>query len=261
MNIKFIFLCLSLVFISALNAQVQVIVRVYDSASAKFYSDTTHHYKIKPQRSNYAINSIAGVTNFKNLFVYDFGVNLTKAISDESKINVSLMYRTSAPILDQRWGSYPMVMHSTIGSGVINFRYDYFPFLDIKKHKLFRNIKLTAGLQYVENPVYSFRASLRDAVKWGQLTFTQDEVGYVDLVLKTNQLQPTLGIGYDEFFLNNKLSFGFDAGGVYNGYPLVDMKAHNMLQQTVNNAPRLQYNLRSYNVIPYLQLNLHYHFK
>jgi len=259
MNIKFIFLCLSLVFISALNAQVKV--RVYDSASGKYYPDTTHHYKIKPQRSNYAINSIAGVTNFKNLFVYDFGVNLTKSISDESKINVSLMYRTSAPILNQLWGNYPMVMHSTIGSGVINFRYDYFPFLDIKKHKLFRNIKLTAGLQYVENPVYSFRASLRDAVKWGQLTFTQDEVGYVDLVLKTNQLQPTLGIGYDEFFLNNKLSFGFDAGGVYNGYPTVTMDAHNMLEQTVKSAPRLQYNLRSYNVIPYLQLNLQYHFK
>ena len=259
MNIKLVFLSLSLVFISALNAQV--IVQVYDSASAKYYPDTTRHYKIKPQRSNYAINSIAGVTNFKNLFVYDFGVNLTKVISDESKINFSVMYRTSAPILDQNWGNYPMVMHSTIGSGVINFRYDYFPLIDIEKFKILRNIKITAGLQYVENPVYSFRASLRDAVKWGQLTFTQDEVGYVDLVLKTNQLQPTLGIGYDEFFLNNKLSFGFDAGGVYNGYPIVTMDAHNMLEQTVKSAPRLQYNLRSYNVIPYVQLNLQYHLK
>ena len=83
----------------------------------------------------------------------------------------------------------------------------------------------------------------------------------MDLILKTNQLQPTLGIGYDEFFLNNKLSFGFDFGGVYNGYPNVTMDAHNMLEQTVNSVPRLQYNLRSYNVIPYLQLNLQYHFK
>ena len=259
MNIKYLFFIISFAYISSL--QSQVFVQVYDSASGKYYPETTRHYKNKPLRSDYAINSIAGVTNFKNLFVYDFGVNITKAVSDESKINLSVMYRTSAPILDQNWGRYAMVMNSNISSGIINFRYDCFPLIDIDKFKIIRNIKITAGLQYVSNPTYTFRASLRDAVKWGQLTFTQDEVGYVDLILKTNQLQPTLGIGYDEFFLNNKLSFGFDFGGVYNGYPNVTMDAHNMLEQTVNSVPRLQYNLRSYNVIPYLQLNLQYHFK
>jgi hypothetical protein len=238
MNIKHIFLIISLVYFTQSKAQ---------------YNGVSDH------NSDYAINSIAGVTNFKNLFVYDFGVNLTKAISEESKINFSLMYRTSAPILDQNWGRYAMVMKSSVGSAIVNFRYDIFPFIDVNKLKFLRNVKLTAGLQYVENPVYSFRASLRDAVKWGQLTFTQDEVGYVDLVLKTNQIQPTFGIGYDEFYLNKRISIGFDAGGVYNGYPNVEMRAHNMLEQTVNNAPRLQYNLRSYNVIPYLQLNLQYH--
>lgn len=212
-------------------------------------------------RSIFAINSVAGVTNFKNLLVYDFGINLSKAISDKSKINLSLLYRTSAPVLYQNWGRYPMVMNSDISSGIINFRYDFFPFLDIEKYKIFRKVKLTAGLQYVENPNYSFKASLRDAVKWGQLTFSQEEVGWVDLTLKTNKLQPTLGIGYDGFFITKKLTFGFDAGGVYSGYPIVKMLAHNMLEQTVDNAPRLEYNLRSYNVIPYLQFNIQYHFK
>jgi hypothetical protein len=212
-------------------------------------------------RSKFAINSVAGVTNFKNLLVYDFGINVSKAISGKSKINFSLLYRTSAPILNQNWGKYPMVMNSDISSGILNFRYDYFPFLEIEKYKILRKVKLTGGVQYVENPNYSFKASLRDAVKWGQLTFSQEEVGWVDLNLKTNKLQPTLGIGYDGFFIDKKLTFGFDAGGVYSGYPIVKMLAHNMLEQTVNNAPRLEYNLRSYSVIPYLQFNIQFHFK
>jgi hypothetical protein len=204
---------------------------------------------------------VAGVTNFKNLFVYDFGMNLTKAISLNKKINISILCRTSAPILDQYWGSRAMVMNSDISSAIIYFRYDYFPFLNIKKHRFIKNIKFTTGLQYLNNPNYSFSASLRDAVKWGQLTFTQEEVGWVKLLLKTNKLQPTIGIGYDNFFSNNQYSIGIDAGAVYNGYPKVEMTAHNMLSQTVLSAHRLEYNLRSYSIIPYAQFNLQYHFK
>jgi hypothetical protein len=240
MNFKLIFIIISFGFICTLDAQ-QI---GYDSLRSKF-----------------AINSVVGVTNFKNLLVFDFGINLSKAISAKSKVNLSLLYRTSAPILYQNWGKYPMVMNSDIGSGIMNIRYDYFPLLYSNKYKIFRKIKFTAGLQYVDNPNYSFKASLKDVVRWGELTFSQEEVGWVDLNLKTSKFQPTLGIGYDGFFIDKKLTFGFDAGGVYHGYPIVNMVAHNMLEQTVNNAARLQYNLRSYNVIPYLQFNIQYHFK
>jgi len=269
MKIKFVLLCSSLVFISTLKAQLlntninkDSILNTYTSLNDTTISDsimidTVSKLKLSP----YAFNTVSGVTNFKNLFVYDFGINVTKSISKNKKINISLLYRTSAPILDQYWGSRAMVMNSDISSGILYIRYDYFPFLNIKKHTFFRSLKFTTGLQYLNNPIYSFKASLRDAVKWGQLTFTPDEVGWVNLVLKTNNFQPTIGFGYDNFFASKTFSIGIDAGGVYNGYPKVDMTAHNMLSQTVASAPRLEYNLRSYSIIPYAQLNFQYHFK
>jgi hypothetical protein len=142
---------------------------------------------------------------------------------------------------------------------IVGAGYEYFPFLDSGRSPLLEALKLKGGLQYVFNPTYRFTSVLAEDVKWGNTTFTREEVGTMYTTITTNKLQPFVAAGYDQFFQDKKFSFGAELGTVYQGQPKVKMVGTNMLEPSASQASIVQNNVKGYQFFPYLQLQFHWH--
>jgi hypothetical protein len=211
------------------------------------------------QPSPWSIGVLAGGKTIKSLFVYDYGITLTKSIAEGHRLGIEVDYRTSGPLLEQKWGSYLMNMETNIGSPMGGINYQWFPFVSCSrevKSNLLKSLKLKAGAWYIDNPRYEFDASLAKPVSWGSITFTTEEVGSVATTIKTHQIQPYLGLGYDRFYVGKRTNISLEGGILYQGKPQVTMTANNMLEQSSTLAPILQRNLGDYQLIPFLQLQL-----
>lgn len=207
---------------------------------------------------------------FKNLFVYDIGVSVIKSISKGNHLQAEIGYRSAGRNLKQNWDKYAMNMATDISSLLVGVSYEWFPFVAYEsaaafssnsklsqiKNYLLQSLKIRGGIKYIANPDYKFNASLRDDLSWGQMVFTQKEVGTVYTTIQTHALQPFVALGIDRFYNNKKLSVGFEGGALYQGKPIVSMKATNMLEQTSTQATKLEYNIRSCTVMPYLELQM-----
>jgi hypothetical protein len=212
---------------------------------------------------NWSFGLIAGGKTIKSLFVYDYGVYVTKSLTVGQRIRLEGNYRTSGPLFEQKWGSYTMNMATNIGSPMGGLSYEWFPFVHASgktprfwkfKPNFFRSLKLKAGAWYVQDPVYNFEASLVDPVKWGSITFSPQEIGSVKTTISTQKIQPYIGIGYDRFYVGKRSNISLEGGLLYQGKPQVSMTATNMLELTATQAPILQSNLGDYQIIPFVQV-------
>ena len=211
------------------------------------------------ERSPYSIGFLVGGKTLKNLFVYDYGITFTDSFAKGQRVGIEVDYRTSGPMLEQKWGSYLMNMESNISSGMGGVNYQWFPFVSCSrevKSNFLKSLKLKTGVWYVGNPVYEFSASLANPVKWGSITFTTEEVGSVATTITTHNFQPYVGLGYDRFYVGKRTNLVLEGGLLYQGKPQVTMTANNMLEQSSTLAPILQNNLGDYQFIPFLQLQL-----
>jgi len=211
------------------------------------------------QTSPWTVGFLAGGKTIKSLFVYDYGITLTKSIANGHRIGLEVDYRTSGPLLEQNWGAYRMNMETNIGSPMGGINYQWFPFVSTSREmqsNFLKSLKLKAGAWYIDNPRYEFKASLADPVTWGSITFTTEEVGSVATSITTHKIHPYLGLGYDRFYVGKRTNFVLEGGILYQGKPQVSMTANNMLEQSATLAPVLQNNLGDYQLIPFLQLQL-----
>jgi hypothetical protein len=213
--------------------------------------------------STWSLGLIAGGKTIKSLFVYDYGIFLTKSVSLGHRIRLEANYRTSGPMFEQAWGRYYMNMQTQIGSPMGGLSYEWFPFVNTSgktpkfwkfKPNFFRSLKLKAGAWFIQDPIYHFEASLVDPVKWGSITFTPQEIGAVTTTIETQKFQPYIGLGYDRFYVGKKSNISLEGGLLYQGKPQVGMTATNMLELTATQAPKLQDNLGDYQLIPFLQV-------
>jgi hypothetical protein len=216
-------------------------------------------------KSQWSVGLIAGGKTIKSLFVYDYGISVSKSLSLGHRLRLEGNYRTSGPMFEQNWGRYAMNMKTQIGSPMGGISYEWFPFVSnlsyihnryFKYANFWQSIKLKAGFWYIQDPVYHFDASLVDPVTWGSITFNPEEIGSVTTTISTQQVQPYLGIGYDRFYTGKKTTISLEGGVLYQGKPQVGMTATNMLELTATQAPILQNNLGDYQIIPFVQLVL-----
>jgi len=213
----------------------------------------------------WSIGLITGAKTFKSLVVYDYGIQITKSIARGHRVRVEGNYRTSGPMFEQKWGPYTMNMKTNIASPMGGISYEWFPFVQSGsksisvwklKPNFFRSLKVKAGAWYVNDPKYQFDASLVDAVKWGTMVFTTEEIGSVKTTISTQSIQPYVGLGYDRFYVGKKYNISVEGGLLYQGKPEVSMTATNMLELTSTQAPILQNNLGDYQIIPFAQILL-----
>lgn len=227
-------------------------------------SETAVKETIVKEKLTYPLWSLGPVIDVKaiqNLIVYDFGVQASRSLYVGHRLRFEASYRTSASNLEINWGSIPMNLKANIGSLILGAGYDWFPFVASGTHSGFlKSLKVIGGVWYVDKPDYFFNAYLQDPLNWGQLTFSAEEIGTVATDIKTNKVQPFLGLGYDEFYRGEHISFSINGGLLYHGKPEVTMVATNMLKPTEENAARLEQNLSGYQFTPLLQLLLQYNF-
>jgi len=211
------------------------------------------------QPSPWSIGFIANVKARNNLFVYDFGITLTKSIAQGHRLGIEVEYRTAVPIFEQPWGRALMKMESNVSSGIGGVNYQWFPFVASSrevKSRLLKSLKLKTGFWYVGNPVYEFKADLVNPITWGSTTFTADEMGSVFTTITTQNFQPYLGLGYDRFYVGKRTNIVLEGGMFYQGKAQVTMLATNIISQTSEKGIVLQNNLEYYQLIPFLQLQL-----
>jgi hypothetical protein len=216
---------------------------------------------IEVNYSKWSVAPVFGYKQIKTLSIFDLGVVVTKSIAKGHRINLDLSYRTSGSNLDQYWHNTPMKMKVDIGSLVAGVGYNWFPFVANGVHGDFlKSITVMGGLWYVSKPEYIFDASLVDPLVWGDLTFSTEEIGMVATTIKTNKVQPYLGLGFNQFYLGNKVNLVVNGGILYQGKPEVTMVATNMLKPSEESAARLQDNMSVLEVAPFVQLALQYNF-
>lgn len=247
MKIKlFLFTCFCF-FLQMTNAQT--------SESPAKEPDTSE----KSKYSSWSIGPVADVRAVKSLVVYDLGLQISRTLSVGQRLRFEASYRTSASKLEMNWGTIPMNMKANIGSLILGANYDWFPFVAGGVHGPFlKSLKVIGGVYYTDKPEYYFDASLQDGLVWGDLTFSPDELGSVATNIRTNKVQPFLGMGYDEFYRGERINFGVNAGILYHGKPQVTMDGTNMLEPTEENAGRLEQNLSRYQFAPLIQLFIQY---
>lgn len=221
--------------------------------------------QINAKDYQWSLGLIAGGKTIKSLFVYDYGIQISKSIALGHRIRVEGNYRTSGPMFEQAWGSFYMNMKTDIGSLMGGISYEWFPFVyvgaqDVSFWKLkpnfFRSLKVKGGAWYVKDPTYRFDASLVDPVKFGTIIFTTEEIGSVKTTIATEKIQPYVGLGYDRFYVGKRTNISLEGGVLYQGKPQVGMTATNMLKLTSTQAPKLQDNLGDYQIIPFAQILL-----
>jgi len=203
----------------------------------------------------WSVGPVGGFKVIKSLVIYDSGIQLSHTLSTNQRVRIEASYRFAGDNLAQNWGSIPMNMKTDISTTMLGASYDWFPFVNNHQNDNFlKSLKVIGGVWYVTKPEYNFDVSLQDPLVWGTITFTTEEIGAVATTIKTNKVQPFLGLGYDSFYIANNINLSINGGILYQGKPQVTMVATNMLKPTEESAARLEYNLTSYQFSPFVQL-------
>jgi hypothetical protein len=136
----------------------------------------------------------------------------------------------------------------------IHFLADYTPF---KNQEWFR---LVGGLAYFLKAEGNARIIPSDDYKYGDLTLTEEQIGYVDLTVDWKGLAPYIGIGLLRNFPKNKFNVNLDFGTYYLTKPDADIVGTGILSGNSSQSEQLRDNIKNYRWLPILQVNFNYKF-
>jgi hypothetical protein len=212
--------------------------------------------KVEGKVDDWSIGAIASFKPIKTLLIYDIGVHLSRTVKKGQRMSIEAGYRsTYGSTFEQYFGNIPLSIKADISSLLVGARYDWFPFVASSTHGSFlESLKLFGGVLYFSRPEYVFEAGLKEAFVSGDYYFSPEDIGVVVTTIKTNKMQPYLGMGYDQFYAGKKINFSVNAGLMYHGKPQVNMTATKMLKPTAENAGRLEKYFESYQFMPLVQL-------
>ena len=109
-----------------------------------------------------------------------------------------------------------------------------------------------AGLAIRFNPSYVANSTFMDKTMVGSFELNRDQVGYVNIDIRTNRIQPMLAAGYSivdkkKFFINT------EAGVYFHGSPNVIMEATGTLHLNTVNQTAIQNVASKYQFYPLLK--------
>lgn len=129
---------------------------------------------------------------------------------------------------------------------------DFFPAPQKSSFHLF------AGLSYAVNNRMQGRGLYPEAVAYGDITFEGEEIGYVDVQLQPARLMPQMGIAFGRPRPKRSVGVRLEIGTYYWGAPRVNMEATRMLENTAQEAEKLEENLEQYRWWPFMNLSLNF---
>lgn len=136
----------------------------------------------------------------------------------------------------------------------VHFLADYTPF---KQQAWFR---LVGGFAYFIKANGNVRITPSDNYKYGDLTLTEDQIGYVDLNVDWQGLAPYVGLGFLKSFPKRKFNVNLDLGTYYLNQPEADIIGTGILSGNSSQSGQFQSNIKNYSWLPILQINFNYKF-
>lgn len=131
---------------------------------------------------------------------------------------------------------------------------DYTPF---EQQNWFR---VVGGFAYFVKAKGNVRITPSDDYKYGDLTLTEDQIGYVDLIVDWKGLAPYLGIGFLPSFPKNKFNVNLDLGTYYLPKPDANIIGTGILSGNSSQTNQFRSNIKDYRWLPILQVNFNYKF-
>ena len=134
----------------------------------------------------------------------------------------------------------------------IHFLADYTPF---EQQQWFR---LVAGLAYFFKADGNVRIIPSEDYKYGDLTLTDEQIGYVDMNIDWRGLAPYLGIGLLRSFPKNRFNVNLDLGTYYLNRPDAEIIGTGILSGNSSQSEQLRSNIKDYRWLPIFQINFNY---
>lgn len=131
---------------------------------------------------------------------------------------------------------------------------DYTPFQQVSW------FRVVGGFAYFFKANGNARISPSDDYKYGDLTLTPEQIGYVDLNVDWDGLAPYLGIGLLRTFPKRKFNVNVDLGTYYLNKPEASILGTGLLTGNDSQTDQLQSNIKDYRWLPILQVNFNYKF-
>ena len=109
------------------------------------------------------------------------------------------------------------------------------------------------GLAVRFNPRFNTSSTFHDKTLIGSFELTPDQVGYVNMRIATNIIQPMASLGYI-LFNNNNFFMQAEAGGYYHGKPIVNIESTGTLRMNDVNQTAIQNFASKYIFYPLLKI-------
>ncbi|WP_421751818.1 hypothetical protein [Croceimicrobium sp.] len=129
---------------------------------------------------------------------------------------------------------------------------DYFPNYEASSFHFF------AGISYAFTNRMQGRGLYPEAVEYGELNFEGEEIGYVDVQILPAKWMPQFGVAFGRSRPKRRAGLRLEVGTYYWGAPKVQMEATRMLENTAQEADKLENNLSAYRWWPFLNLALNF---
>lgn len=131
--------------------------------------------------------------------------------------------------------------------------------MDWYSKEVANNVRLTAGIFY-NRSILKIHGVPTTVPKIGEIALTAEQIGDINLTFIGNMLQPYLGVGYGKAVPNNHFSFNFDFGFIYQGSPIVDLKATGIIAPTASEEQRaiIADNIADVYLYPVITFQLNY---
>ena len=110
-----------------------------------------------------------------------------------------------------------------------------------------------AGLAVRFNPSYVANSTFMDKTLVGSFELNKDQVGYVNINIRTKHIQPMLAVGYS-IIDNKKFFINTEAGVYFHGSPNVIMEATGTLHFNTVNEAAIQRAISSYQFFPIIKI-------
>ncbi len=188
-----------------------------------------------------------------NLTTNGIGVEASTNISKDSKF----IARFGGNYLSYKLVDYQtnfsdraILANGKVEFGAIGAYVDWYPFNN--------PFKVTGGLSYMITNA-NIVVLLKDSAQQGKINISPEEVGQINIDIKTLPITPYLGIGYGYSIPNNKrVGVSFEIGAYYIGAPKVGFVATKMLEPSTSQGKTISDNLNEYRWLPKVSFSINF---
>ena len=170
--------------------------------------------------------------------------------SFQGKINSKFSIGSSATVLALQGSMQNSVLDNILST---RFRTSTLLVEGFAKWQANKRMFVKGGLAYNHSPVYRAHSTFYEKVLIGSFELNKDQVGVVNTTVRTNRIQPFIGMGYS--VINNKKWFLDLEGGVFfHGRPSTTMDATGVLHLNDENEATIRRLITPYFFFPLLKI-------